>query len=68
MGKSLGMSSKGLDFDRFMKALVQVPKDVVDKALGKQKSKRRRAKRGAPSPSGNEHSKLRLPSHQVEML
>jgi carbamoylphosphate synthase large subunit len=40
-----------LDFDRFMNAVVQVPKDKIDKALDKAKSKRRRAKLGTPSPS-----------------
>jgi hypothetical protein len=48
MGKSLGMSSKGLDFDRFMRALVQVPKDVIDKAL----KKRKKAVAGAVAKDG----------------
>jgi hypothetical protein len=53
MAKSLEMKSDGLDFDRFMKALVQVPKGKIDKVLEKAKSKRRRVKLGTPNPSRN---------------
>jgi len=40
VGKSLGMSSGGLGFERFMKALVSVPKDEIDREIEKQKAER----------------------------
>jgi hypothetical protein len=40
MGKSLEVSSDGIPFGRFMKALIQVPKDEIDKALQTDKKKR----------------------------
>ncbi|MGO9006139.1 MAG: hypothetical protein ACLQB4_10280 [Beijerinckiaceae bacterium] len=40
MGKSLGISSNGLGFERFMKALVSVPKDEIDREIEKQKAER----------------------------
>jgi hypothetical protein len=46
MGKSLSMSSNGMDFDQFMKALVSVPKERIEK-----KAKTRKAKRGTLSPA-----------------
>jgi hypothetical protein len=49
MPKSLEMKSGGLDFDRFMKALVQVPKQAIDKALGKRARKRKQATSSKPA-------------------
>lgn len=51
MGKSLEMSG-GLDFERFMKALVRVPKEQIDKALGRSKKKRKKVAplRGGAKP------------------
>lgn len=44
-----------MHFDRFMQALLQVPKDAIDKALGKRKSKRRRASRNVtPNTKGKD--------------
>jgi hypothetical protein len=40
VGKSLGISSNGLGFERFMKALVSVPKDEIDREIEKQKAER----------------------------
>jgi hypothetical protein len=40
VGKSLAMSSNGLGFERFMKALVSVPKDEIDREIEKQKAAR----------------------------
>jgi hypothetical protein len=40
VGKSLEMSSGGLGFERFMKALVSVPKDEIDREIEKQKTER----------------------------
>jgi len=34
------MSSGGLGFERFMKALVSVPKDEIDREIEKQKAER----------------------------
>jgi hypothetical protein len=45
MPKSLEMSSGGLDFDRFMKAMVSVPKEAIDKTLQKPTDKRKREPR-----------------------
>jgi hypothetical protein len=42
MGKSLGMTSGGLDFEKFMKAIVAVPRDAV-KQLKKRKARRKRS-------------------------
>jgi hypothetical protein len=52
MSKSLDMSSRGIDFDRFMKTLIKVPKEAIDKAL--KETKGLRAKRGTPSPKEKE--------------
>ncbi|MGB3552850.1 MAG: hypothetical protein WA993_19385 [Candidatus Binatus sp.] len=54
MGKSLGISSNGLGFERFMKALVSVPKDEIDREIEKQKAERsaRKTKKTAtPHPA-----------------
>jgi len=42
MGKSLGLSSNGLSFNRFMRALIQVPKEEIDKSLAYQKKSRKK--------------------------
>jgi hypothetical protein len=41
-GKSLAMSSNGVDFDRFMKALVPVPNDEIKREIAKEKAQRSR--------------------------
>jgi hypothetical protein len=54
VGKSLGISSNGLGFERFMKALVSVPKDEIDREIEKQKAERsaRKTKKTAtPHPA-----------------
>jgi len=43
MGKSLEMSSRGIGFERFMEALVKVPKQAVDKMLSKKGKGRKQA-------------------------
>jgi hypothetical protein len=40
VGKSLGITSNGLGFERFMKALVSVPKGEIDREIEKQKAER----------------------------
>jgi hypothetical protein len=42
MGKSLAMSSNGMGFDQFMKALVSVPKDKIDKPKSRKKVVRKK--------------------------
>jgi len=46
MGKSLEVSSRGLDFERFMKTLVRVPKEAIDKTLDKGKHKKKAPPKG----------------------
>lgn len=50
MGKSLGLSGNGLSFDKFMKALVRVPKEAVDKAMAEEKRKRKTPTRSKHKP------------------
>jgi hypothetical protein len=54
VGKSLDMSSNGVGFERFMKALVSVPKDEIDREIEKQKAARsaKRTKKVAPPRKG----------------
>jgi hypothetical protein len=54
VGKSLGITSNGLGFERFMKALVSVPKDEIDREIEKQKAERtaRKTKKNAPPRKG----------------
>jgi hypothetical protein len=40
VGKSLDISSNGVGFERFMKALVAVPKDEIDREIERQKAER----------------------------
>lgn len=51
MGKSLAMKAEGLSFDKFMRALVQVPHEQIDKTIEADKRKRKR-KRVAPPRAG----------------
>jgi hypothetical protein len=44
-GKSLAMSSNGVDFDRFMKALVAVPSDEIKKEIAKEKARNSRKRK-----------------------
>ena len=41
MGKSLGLSSHGLSFGKFMRALIQVPKEQIDQVMESDKKKRK---------------------------
>jgi len=41
MGKSLGLSGNGLSFGKFMRALIQVPKEQIDEAIESDKKKRK---------------------------
>ena len=45
MGKSLAMSSNGVDFDRFMKALVAVPNDEIKKEIAREKAEKPRKRK-----------------------
>ncbi|MGD0290661.1 MAG: hypothetical protein ABSC63_13520 [Candidatus Binataceae bacterium] len=44
MPKSLAMSSNGMDFDTFMKAIVKVPKEKLENSK-RPRSKKKKAKR-----------------------
>jgi hypothetical protein len=46
MRKSLGMSSSGVDFDRFMKAIVAVPKAKMERKKVKRRKVAAEAGRG----------------------
>jgi hypothetical protein len=48
MGKSLGLSGNGLSFGRFMKALIQVPKEEIDASMDSEKKKRKLRKEKRP--------------------
>jgi hypothetical protein len=50
VGKSLDMSSNGVGFERFMKALVSVPKDEIDREIEKQKAERSARKKKIAAP------------------
>jgi hypothetical protein len=50
VGKSLDMSSGGLGFERFMKALVTAPKDEIDREIEKQKAERSAKKKKVAAP------------------
>jgi hypothetical protein len=41
MGKSLDISGNGLSFHKFMKALIHVPKEDIDKAMAEKKRVRK---------------------------
>lgn len=45
MGKSMDMKAEGLTFDEFMRALVRVPKEAINKAMEKKPKKRQRRRR-----------------------
>jgi hypothetical protein len=47
MGKSLGLSANGLSFGKFMRALVNVPKEQIDEAMKSDKKKKKLAPRKA---------------------
>jgi len=44
------MSSNGVSFERFMKALVSVPKDEIDREIEKQKAERSAKKKKIAAP------------------
>jgi hypothetical protein len=48
MGKSLSLSSNGLSFGKFMRALIQVPKEQIDETIESEKKKRQRKKVAPP--------------------
>jgi hypothetical protein len=43
VGKSLALSSNGLDFERLMKLLASTPKEKIDRPKPKSKRKKKRA-------------------------
>jgi hypothetical protein len=48
MGKSLGISGNGLSFGKFMRALIQVPKEEIDQAVESDRKKRKLKKEKRP--------------------
>jgi hypothetical protein len=49
MGKSLALSGNGLSFGKFMRALIQVPKEQIDQVMESDKKKRKRKAVAPPS-------------------